>query len=164
MIGETHRRGHTIALHTYSHVYSKIYASEKAYYKDLSKIHDIVVKQTGVTPTIVRFPGGTSNTVSRHYCKGIMKTLSKDLSYHGYLYCDWNVSSGDAGGVKTSKGVAENVISGIKKHSVSVVLQHDITSYSVNAVEEILFWGIKNGYTFLPMTETTPMIQFKPQN
>ena len=164
MIGETHRRGHTIALHTYSHVYSKVYASEKAYYKDLSKINDIVVKQTGVAPTIVRFPGGTSNTVSRHYCKGIMKTLSKDLSYHGYLYCDWNVSSGDAGGVKTSKGVAKNVISGIKKHSVSVVLQHDITSYSVNAVEEILFWGIKNGYTFLPMSETTPMVQFKPKN
>lgn len=164
MIGETHRRGHTIALHTYSHVYSKVYASEKAYYKDLSKINDIVVKQTGVTPTIVRFPGGTSNTVSRHYCKGIMKTLSKNLSYHGYLYCDWNVSSGDAGGVKTSKGVAKNVISGIKKHSVSVVLQHDITSYSVNAVEEILFWGIKNGYTFLPMSDTTPMVQFKPQN
>lgn len=164
MIGETHRRGHTIALHTYSHVYSKVYASEKAYYKDLSKINDIVVKQTGVTPTIVRFPGGTSNTVSRHYCKGIMKTLSKNLAYHGYLYCDWNVSSGDAGEVKTSKGVAKNVISGIKKHSVSVVLQHDITSYSVNAVEEILFWGIKNGYTFLPMSDTTPMVQFKPQN
>ncbi len=164
MIGETYRRGHTIALHTYNHQYSKVYASENAYYKDLKKINDIVVKQTGVTPTIVRFPGGTSNTVSRKYCKGIMTTLSKNLSYHGYLYCDWNVSSGDAGGVKTSKGVAKNVISGIKKHSVSVVLQHDITSYSVNAVEEILFWGIKNGYTFLPMSETTPMVHFKPKN
>lgn len=164
MIGETHRRGHTIALHTYSHVYSKVYASENAYYDDLSRINDIVVKQTGVTPSIVRFPGGTSNTVSRKYTKGIMTALSKSISYHGYLYCDWNVSSGDAGGAKTSDAVASNVISGIQKRNVSVVLQHDISSYSVNAVEKILFWGIQNGYTFLPMSDTTPMVHFKPQN
>ena len=164
MIGETHRRGHTIALHTYSHVYSKVYASENAYYDDLSRINDIVVKQTGVSPSIVRFPGGTSNTVSRKYTKEIMTSLSKSLSYHGYLYCDWNVSSGDAGGAKTTDAVASNVISGIKKRNVSVVLQHDISSFSVNAVEKILFWGIQNGYTFLPMSDTTPMVHFKPQN
>lgn len=164
MIGETHRRGHTIALHTYKHNYASLYANEDAYYKDLSLIHDIVVKQTGVTPSIVRFPGGTSNTVSRKYCKGIMSALTKSLQYHGYLYCDWNVSSGDAGGAKTSAAVANNVISGIKKHNVSIVLQHDISSFSVNAVEQILFWGIQNGYTFLPMSETTPMVHFRPQN
>lgn len=164
MIGETYRRGHTIALHTYSHNYAAVYANEDAYYSDLDKIKEICVKQTGVTPTIVRFPGGTSNTVSRKYCKGIMTSLTKSLSYHGYLYCDWNVSSGDAGGAKTKTAVANNVISGIKKHSVSVVLQHDITNHSVSAVEDILFWGIQNGYTFLPMSDTTPMVQFKPQN
>ena len=164
MIGETYRRGHTIALHTYSHNYASVYASEDAYYRDLEMINNICVQQTGVTPKIVRFPGGTSNTVSRRYCKGIMSSLSQSLAYHGYLYCDWNVSSGDAGGAKTSSAVASNVISGIKKHSVSIVLQHDITSHSVNAVEQILFWGIQNGYTFLPMSETTPMVQFKSAN
>lgn len=162
MIGETYRRGHTIALHTYSHQYGQLYKNETAYYNDLAKINDVVVKQTGVAPTIVRFPGGTSNTVSRKYCRGIMSALTNSIAYHGYLYCDWNVSSGDTGGAKTP--VASNVISGIKKHNVSIVLQHDIYSYSVNAVEDILFWGIQNGYTFLPMSETTPMVHFKPQN
>ena len=162
MIGETYRRGHTIALHTYSHQYAQLYKNETAYYNDLTKIKDIVVKQTGVVPTLVRFPGGTSNTVSRKYCKGIMSSLINSIAYHGYLYCDWNVSSGDTGGSKTP--VTSNVISGIKKHNVSIVLQHDIYSYSVNAVEDILFWGIQNGYTFLPMSETTPMVHFKPQN
>lgn len=164
MIGETHRRGHTIALHTYTHRYNVLYQSETAYYEDLEAIKTVAMAQTGVTPTIVRFPGGTSNTVSKKYCQGIMSTLAESLSYHGFLYCDWNVSSGDAGGVKTTSGVANNVISGIQKHDVSVVLQHDITSYSVEAVEEILFWGIQNGYTFLPMTDTTPMVHFKPMN
>lgn len=164
MIGETHKRGHTIALHTLTHRYEVLYKNEAAYYNDLEAIKNIVVNQTGVTPTIVRFPGGTSNTVSRKYCKGIMSSLVKSISYHGFLYCDWNVSSGDAGGAKTVSAISNNVINGIKKKNVSVVLQHDITSASVEAVEQILFWGIQNGYTFLPMSDTTPMVHFKPQN
>lgn len=164
MIGETHRRGHTIALHTLTHRYEVLYKNEAAYYNDLEAIKNIVVNQTGVTPTIVRFPGGTSNTVSRKYCKGIMSSLVNSISYHGFLYCDWNVSSGDAGGAKTVSAISNNVINGIKKKNVSIVLQHDITSASVEAVEKILFWGIQNGYTFLPMSETTPMVHFKPLN
>lgn len=164
MIGEIHRRGHTVALHTYSHDYSQIYSSETAYYDDLEKIHNICVNQTGVAPSIVRFPGGTSNSVSKKYCSGIMTKLSESLSYHGYLYTDWNVNSQDAGGATTSQQVAKNVINGIKKHSVSNVLQHDIKSYSVDAVDEIIFWGLENGYTFLPMTQSSPMIKFSPKN
>ena len=165
MIGETHRRGHTIALHTLTHNYASLYASEEAYYQDLFGIRDIVVAQTnGFSPTIVRFPGGTNNTVSRKYCSGIMTALSESLSRFGYLYCDWNVSSGDAGGATTAAAVANNVISGIQRHNVSIVLQHDIKSFSVEAVDDILFWGIQNGYTFLKMDNTTPMVHYAPQN
>lgn len=164
MIGETHRRGHTIALHTYSHNYQSVYASEEAYFNDLSLINNVVVAQTGVAPSIVRFPGGTSNTVSRKYCKGIMSSLASSISYYGYLYCDWNVSSGDASGSSSHSSVYNNVIAGIQKRNVSIVLQHDITSHSVEAVDDILFWGIQNGYTFLPMDNTTPMVHFAPQN
>ena len=163
MIGEAHRRGHTIALHTYSHQYS-IYTSEETYFADLKKIENICIDQTGVKPTIVRFPGGTSNTVSRKYCPGIMTVLSKSLGYHGYLYCDWNVSSGDAGGAKTKEEVANNVISGIKRNNVSIVLQHDSVGFSVDAVEQIIVWGLANGYTFLPMTENTPMYHHSANN
>lgn len=158
LIGEAHRRGHTIALHTYSHKYADIYSSETAYFADLKKIHDIVVEQTGVEPKIVRFPGGTSNAISKQYSVGIMTRLSKSLSYRGYLYCDWNVSSSDAGSAKTAGEVASNVISGIKGKNLSIVLQHDTKKYSVEAVEEIVVWGLSNGYTFLPMTENTPMV------
>lgn len=164
LIGEEYRRGHTIALHTYSHNYSQIYKSQEDYYKDLSLISDLCVAQTGTAPTIVRFPGGSSNAVSKKYCTGIMTSLTESLSYHGYLYCDWNVSSGDAGGVNTSDGVAANVISGIQKKNVSIVLQHDIKKFSVEAVEEIICWGLANGYTFLPMTESTPMVHHGVNN
>ena len=163
MIGEAHRRGHTIALHTYSHQYS-IYSSETDYYNDLKLIEDICVAQTGVKPTIVRFPGGTSNTISRKYCSGIMTALTKSLAYHGYLYSDWNVSSGDAGGTTSVSGVVSNVIRGIQSQDVSIVLQHDIKGFSVDAVEQIVAWGLANGYTFLPMSESTPMVHQTPGN
>lgn len=165
MIGETHRRGHTIALHTYTHNYANIYSSEDAYYNDLSLIHNLCVSQTGVIPTIVRFPGGTNNKISMSYCTGIMTALTQSISYHGYLYCDWNVSSGDAAPVPpTREQVAANVIAGIQRNNVSIVLQHDIKSFSVEAVDDIIFWGLENGYTFLPMTDTTPMVHYTPQN
>lgn len=164
MIGETHRRGHTIALHTYTHNYANIYSSEDAYYNDLALIHNLCVSQTGVIPTIVRFPGGTNNKVSINICPGIMTALTQSISYHGYLYCDWNVSSGDAGGTTSRDQVAANVIAGMQKNNVSIVLQHDIKSFSVEAVDDIIFWGLENGYTFLPMTDTTPMVHYNPQN
>ena len=156
MIGEAYRRGHTIALHTYNHYYSN-YSSEEVFYQDLKLINDIVVEQTGVTPTIMRFPGGSSNTKSKQYCEGIMTTLTQGIESHGYKYCDWNVSSGDAGETTSTQQVVTNVINGIQKNNVSTVLQHDIKDFSVNAVEQIIQWGKANGYTFLPLTETSPM-------
>lgn len=163
MIGEAHRRGHTIALHTYSHQYS-IYSSLDTYYADLQKIHDIVVEQTGEQPSMVRFPGGTSNTASKKYCEGIMTELSTDLQTKGYQYYDWNVSSEDAGSVKTEQGVIDTVINQISGRKMAIVLQHDIKKFSVEAVDNIIEWGMANGYTFKAMDENTPLIQHKPFN
>lgn len=164
LIAQEASKGHTVAIHSYSHNYSEIYSSVNAYFKDLEKMSDICEKQTGKKPTIIRFPGGTSNTISKKHCVGIMSKLTKEMDSRGYYYCDWNVESGDSGGAKTASSVAANVIAGIKKHNVSIVLQHDIHKYSVDAVEEIIVWGLANGYTFLPMDETTPMVHQKVNN
>lgn len=164
MIAKEAEKGHTVALHTYSHKYSDVYASVNAYFSDLQKMSDICEAQTGKKPTIVRFPGGTSNTISKKYSVGIMSQLVKEMDVKGYYYCDWNVESNDAGGAKTASAVASNVISGIKDHNVSVVLQHDIHKYSVEAVEEIIVWGLANGYTFLPLDESSPMVHQKTNN
>lgn len=163
MIGEAFRRGHTIALHTYSHKYS-IYKSEETYFADLQKIQDIVVAQTGQEAKIIRFPGGTSNTISRNHCRGIMSTLAKRVVEEGYAYCDWNVSSGDADGADTAEEVAANVIKGISRTKQAIVLQHDIKRFSIQAVDDIIEWGQANGYIFLPMTEDMKMYQHNPQN
>lgn len=164
MIGEAHRRGHTIAMHSYSHRFQDIYASETAYFNDLNKLKALCEEQTGESPKIIRFPGGTCNVVSKKYCTGIMSALTKSVSANGYLYCDWNVDSDDAGNARTPEEVFQNVIDGVSKRTNSYVLQHDLFQYSVEAVDEIIRWGLENGYTFLPLTEDSPMIHQTPVN
>lgn len=165
-IGEAYDRGHTIALHSFSHEYS-IYSDSNTFYEDLQKIESLVAAQTGVKPTIFRFPGGTANTVSKRHCEGIMKELVETLPSHGYTYCDWNVSSGDGGGAKDEATVINNVINGIQrlgKKESAIVLMHDTRSFSVDAVDDIIEWGLANGYTFLPLIEESPLVQQKPIN
>ena len=156
-IGDAYFRGHTIGLHTYSHKFSKVYSNEAAYYDDLYSIAEVVESITGAKPVIIRFPGGSSNTISKRYEKGIMTSLSKSVLANGYLYYDWHIDSRDTGGATTAEEVAKNVITGIQEQDVSIVLQHDTKPYSIEALDEIICWGMLNGYTFLPITEETPM-------
>ncbi len=148
--------GHSIGIHTNSHRYDRIYASESAFFQDFYAIRDKIQKYSGISTTLMRFPGGSSNTESRKYCKGIMTKLTKAVTAQGFQYFDWNVDSNDAGGTKTAQGVYENVIAGIRDTRPNVVLQHDLYEYSVDAVEKIIQWGLANGYTFLPLEPTSP--------
>ena len=155
MIAKEAAAGHTIGIHSATHDYDKIYASEDAYFSDLYQQQELIYNKTGIRPTILRFPGGSSNTVSS-FNPGIMTTLTKDVTDLGMQYFDWNVSSGDAGQTTDTQVVFENVIAGIQSHNVSVVLQHDSKGYSVDAVEKIIVWGLANGYTFLPLDASSP--------
>lgn len=155
MIAKEYAAGHAIGIHSYSHDYDKIYASVDAYFEDLQAMQDIIVAQTGEETHLVRFPGGSSNTVS-NYNPGIMTELAQELHDRGYEYFDWNITSGDAGDTTSTDDIVNNVIGGMELYSVSVVLQHDIKDFSVAAVEQIIQWGLENGYTFLPLRLDSP--------
>ncbi|MFC5370372.1 polysaccharide deacetylase family protein [Arcanobacterium bovis] len=154
MAREAHE-GHTVAIHTLTHNYRQVYSSLDAYMADLDAINNIIEAQTGKRSNLVRLPGGSSNTVSR-FNPGIMTTITNELTKRGFYYFDWNVESGDAGSVHTADQVFTNVVQGIARHDVSMVLQHDTKSYSVDAVARIIEWGLANGYTFLPIDATSP--------
>lgn len=148
--------GHTVAIHSFTHKYNQIYASVDNYMGDFYAQQRVIAEYTGKTANLFRFPGGSSNQVSTKYCKGIMSALTSGMQAQGYVYFDWNVVSGDAGETTSTEQVIANVKEGCMKHNTSVVLQHDIKEFSVDAVEEILAWGIANGYTFLPLSEGSP--------
>lgn len=153
IIKRIHEEGHAVAVHSYTHDYNKIYASESAFFSDVEKMQEIIVQNTGNRTNLLRFPGGSSNAQGRD---GIMSRLVKEVGRKGYYYFDWNVDSKDAGGATTAKEVFENVKDGVSKRKQSVVLQHDIKKFSVDAVEMILQWGLENGYTFLPLDSSAP--------
>jgi len=156
LIKREYDEGHTVGLHTNTHNYSYVYKSVENFFEDLYAVQDRVERITGHKSYIMRFPGGSSNTVSRSYDGGtkIMSVLTKEVERRGFTYFDWNVSSGDAGSTSSSDGVYNNVVSALKSSS-SVVLQHDIKGFSVNAVERIIQYGLNNGYTFKPLTKSS---------
>ena len=154
-IGRAYSEGHSIGVHTYSHDYRKIYSSEDAFFQDFNAVEELIMQQTGSYTYLCRFPGGSSNTVSR-FNPGIMSRLTAAMDDMGYKYFDWNVSSGDAGETTDTDQVAKNVINGCAGRKVSVVLQHDIKDFSVAAMDQILSWGTANGYSFKALTVDSP--------
>ena len=58
-------RGHTLALHSYTHDYDKIYASLDDFAEDIEELRNLLYDVTGVNCVYYRFPGGSSNTVSK---------------------------------------------------------------------------------------------------
>ena len=147
--------GHAVGLHTYTHEYKNIYKNEGSYFEDLNKIQKVIKDKTGKESNLLRFPGGSSNTISRKVNKGIMTNLTAAVKEKGFEYFDWNVDSNDAGSAKTSEEVYNNVIKGIQGKRIVVVLQHDTKKFSIDAVEKIIEWGLSNGYVFLPLNENS---------
>lgn len=149
--------GHTIGIHGYSHEYSKIYKSKETFMSNIYTLQDKIYKSTGVKSMYIRFPGGSSNTVSRKYCKGIMTELTKEVLAKGFKYFDWNISSGDAGGAKNAKAVYKNVTKSLSKKRGNLVLCHDIHQKTLEALPEIIKYAKKEGYTFARIDDNTPM-------
>lgn len=125
--------GHTLGMHSYSHKYEEIYASEEAFEEDLSKLQDFLYDTTGVWSHFYRFPGGSSNQVSTVD----MRELAAYMQQQDIYYLDWNVASGDATNKKIkAQTLVDNVLTGVGKHQTSVVLLHDAANK--NATVEAL--------------------------
>lgn len=150
--------GHTIAMHSYSHKYSEIYASKEAFQEDFERIQNLIYDTTGVECHYYRFPGGSSNKVSN-------TDMSKFISYlneQGITYYDWNVSSGDATSrAFTADELVENVMSDVVKYKTSVVLLHDATvkTTTVQALPAMIEALQQAGAMILPIDEDTTVIQ-----
>lgn len=164
LLTREHNEGHTVGLHSYTHDYKVIYQSIDSYMQDLLRIQNKVKDYTGIESMIIRFPGGSSNTVSKRYKIGIMSELSNKVQELGFKYFDWTIASGDAGNTRDTNKIISNVTSRFKEDSMNVVLMHDIKPYSVDAVESIITYGLANGYTFAPLTLNSPNVHQKVNN
>lgn len=158
--------GHSIGLHGTSHDYSKIYTSLEALIDNFETLQEKVYESTGHKSTIIRFPGGSSNTISKKYCSGIMTEAVNYFSTSEFVYFDWNVDSSDAGGAKSIEEVYNNVTSGLKPGRTNVVLMHDSNNkeYTIGALAAIIDFALNEGYEFKAITSDTPQVTHKVAN
>ena len=165
LIKDAYNAGHTIALHTYSHEYSTVYASVDAYFDDLNKVGQMVKNEIGFVPHYIRFPGGSSNRISKNYCHGIMSQLTREVIKQGYQYYDWNGDTTDASGnhIPTATIIKQATS---ETHQNIVLLAHDTDAKdtTVAALPSIIQYYKEKGYQFLGIDDESYYVHHDIQN
>ena len=152
--------GHTIGLHAYDHNYAIAYKDDNSYLDGIDKLRAKVKADTGFDSHYIRFPGGSSNTISKRYSKGIMSRITKTAKQRGYKYYDWNVDDDDAGRARTADDCYNNAVRELRPNRSNIVLMHDFGTNKkiLDALPRIIEYCQKNGYTMLPIDDNTPEI------
>ena len=146
--------GHTIGMHSYSHDYPTVYASIEGFLEEFYKNFTQIREATGVTPTAFRFPGGSING----YDGAFYQELIGEMIRRGFVPYDWNISSEDAVGARSSADtLADNVVRGASGKVRGFVLFHD--SETKTTTPEALGMVIDRlrdmGYSFAPISPST---------
>lgn len=158
--------GHTVGLHGYSHDYSTIYSSLDEITNNFVALQEKLYTDTGYYSNFIRFPGGSSNTVSKKYCTGIMAEATQTVTEMGFIYFDWNVDSQDAGGAKSAEEVYNNVTSTLVEGRTNVVLMHDASNkiYTLEALSSIIDYGLEHGFEFKAISLDTKVVHHNVNN
>ena len=153
---QIYQRGHTIGNHTSSHDYSYIYASVDNFYESAKRLDDYIYSLTKSKTIILRFPGGTNSS----WTKNKIKMQIMEESYkRGYIYFDWNASSGDgAVDVYSAEDIFKNATKTFdNEHDVFLLMHDSVKTYTtVDALDNLIEFYLSKGYEFLPITYKTP--------
>ncbi|MED1943304.1 MULTISPECIES: exo-beta-N-acetylmuramidase NamZ domain-containing protein [Brevibacillus] len=151
--------GHALGGHSYSHNYQLLYKNMDGFFADLEKGSQMIEKAIGVKPTVFRYPGGSTNTVSLKYQDPtrynkqhtVMQAIKAEAKQRGYMFIDWNVTNGDARSNKyTAAQALANIKQQVKSQKEIVVLMHDSSTKSptAEALPEIISYLKEKGYRF----------------
>ena len=158
LLTEAASAGHQIALHSASHEYSDIYRSSEAYWADIALLKERIAPYVDAESIrYLRFPGGSTNTVSHRYGgNGIMKALKAQAEDKGYHWIDWNVCAEDA---TASHPDAAQILRNIRRDAdgqdTCVVLLHDTkaTGQTVKALPDMIAYFREQGYNFCTVAQ-----------
>ncbi len=134
--------GHTVGIHSYSHVYKDIYSDENSLIADIDKCNDIIAEVTGAPSFVYRFPGGSF---------GLNKKFTDAVTAHGMRYIDWNASTLDAEiSSPTPDDLIKAAINTPANRNHIVLLAHDATDKTVTAeaLRDIIGYYKEKGYEF----------------
>ena len=149
--------GHSIGVHSASHVYKDIYSSVEAYLDDFHEAWDIIYDATGIKTEIFRFPGGSVNDFNTETRDKIIQEMTR----RGFRYYDWNVESGDVDGASWTD-MYNSIPSDITNCYRSIVLMHDSNSTpnTVLVLGDVLHVLVSDGYKFDKINNDTRPVQF----
>lgn len=158
--------GHTLGIHGISHDYATIYSSVTAALENFTDLKEKLLNDFGYEATFIRFPGGSSNTVSKKYSEGVMTKVTEAVEQEGLVYYDWNVDVNDAGGARTASKIYDNFVEGIASKRENVVLMHDGFGHeaTAEALQRIIDYAKYNGYEFSAISENTVPVQHSVNN
>ena len=157
------KEGHTLAMHSYSHIQDVIYDSKEAFEKDLKQINRCLYEATGVHTKFYRFPGGSSTQNTPLSIQNFIDVLKKNH----YLYLDWNVISPDINNANATKEqVVTGVMQGVDAYDTAVVLMYDVADkpMTVKALPSIIKQIKAKNYELLPVDESMILIQHNNGN
>lgn len=143
--------GHSLGLHTYSHERNKIYRSEESFIKEMLDTQQVIYEVTGVKTNILRFPFGCNSHAYR-----LSTSMVNELHAHNFKIYDWNVDSTDGmNPYMESYKIAQRAKS---TKNPAIVLMHCgyVNKNSIKAIQEVIDYYKKNGYTFKTIDENTP--------
>ncbi len=157
-LSEIVERGHTLALHSYSHDYGLIYQSVDSFLSDYEKVFDWVVEETGYAPSLFRFPGGSNNGSS-----DVGHAIIAEMERRGFAYFDWNVSSGDGSELTTTSNIIDNICSNVGNVDTPIVLMHDGKGKeaTLDALPSVLEYLDSHGYTFCALDASVEPAHFR---
>jgi peptidoglycan/xylan/chitin deacetylase (PgdA/CDA1 family) len=155
MIKRIHDDGHSIGLHTYTHKFKRIYSNRDTFIKEMQDCRSEINKLTGISPNIIRFPGGSSNRLTRTY-------LTKLHNYNFKIY-DWNMTTSDGINSNTSPNrLYRDATEGNEKLSPIILLLHCdyMHKNSCKALPNIIKYYKEKGYEFKVISDGTPELYF----
>lgn len=134
--------GHTVAVHSYSHVYHDIYSSVEKLLNDIDRCNELIHEITGEYSDVYRFPGGSF---------WVRKELIDAVTEHGMRYIDWNASMRDAELINAApEELVKAAINTPANRDHIVMLAHDTTdkSTTAQALKGVIQYYKKKGYVF----------------
>ncbi len=135
------KEGHSIGVHSTTHIASQIYASDEALLKDIADCAAVIRDVTGVSPTLYRFPYG-----------GEKRARQKSLvEAQGYTVISWNAECGDGVAKNaTAESIVETAVRTAGNKTRVVLLMHDGAGHgaTVEALPRIIAHFREAGYAF----------------
>ena len=136
------REGHTLGVHSYSHVYNEIYSSVQSLLEDIDRCNKVIQEIAGAPASVYRFPGGSFF---------LSEPLKQAVLDRGMKYIDWNASLNDAElQDPTPDSLFDTAVATAANRDKVVLLAHDTTdkTATAEAIKNVIRYFKQQGYKF----------------